>query len=83
MDASAGNYLPRLSIHFANEGAEYDGWNNANFPVTCSAKTLEELAGFKYQIDIGGAGGTTWDGTIKKLALPGLYMQQIGKCRLI
>ena len=34
--------------------------------------SLEELAQYKYHIDLGGGGGTTWSGTIEKLALPGL-----------
>ena len=31
-----------------------------------------ELARYKYQIDLGGAGGTTWTGTIHKLSMPGV-----------
>jgi len=31
-----------------------------------------DLARFKYQIDLGGAGGTTWTGTIHKLTMPGV-----------
>mmetsp|Transcript_7678 Transcript_7678/g.10016 ORF Transcript_7678/g.10016 Transcript_7678/m.10016 type:complete len:176 (+) Transcript_7678:1-528(+) len=31
-----------------------------------------QLAKYKYQIDLGGGGGTTWSGTIEKLAMPGL-----------
>lgn len=31
-----------------------------------------ELARYKYQIDLGGAGGTTWTGTIHKLTMPGV-----------
>ena len=32
----------------------------------------DELAAYRYHIDIGGGGGTTWEGTLTKLALPGL-----------
>ena len=38
---------------------------------------LEELAHYKYQIDIGGGGGTTWTGTIQKMAMPGLLFHHI------
>lgn len=31
-----------------------------------------EMAGYKYQIDLGGNGGTSWEGTIEKLSMPGL-----------
>lgn len=34
--------------------------------------TPYEMAENKYQIDLGGAGGTTWKGTLEKLAMPGL-----------
>lgn len=32
----------------------------------------EEMARYKYQIDFGGGGGTTWRGTLTKLAMPGV-----------
>ena len=32
----------------------------------------EELSRYKYHIDIAGGGGTTWKGTLQKLAMPGL-----------
>mmetsp|Transcript_28707 Transcript_28707/g.58554 ORF Transcript_28707/g.58554 Transcript_28707/m.58554 type:complete len:443 (-) Transcript_28707:605-1933(-) len=38
---------------------------------------LEELAKYKYHIDIGGGGGTTWSGTLEKLALPGLLFHHV------
>ena len=31
-----------------------------------------ELASYRYHVDLGGNGGTTWTGTIDKLAMPGL-----------
>ena len=39
---------------------------------TIEPMTKCEMARFKYHIDIGGNGGTTWQGTIDKLAMPGL-----------
>mmetsp|Transcript_18019 Transcript_18019/g.32746 ORF Transcript_18019/g.32746 Transcript_18019/m.32746 type:complete len:583 (+) Transcript_18019:50-1798(+) len=38
---------------------------------------LEELAKYKYHLDIGGGGGTTWSGTIQKLAMPGLLFHHL------
>jgi len=32
----------------------------------------KEASSYKYHIDIGGGGGTTWQGTLSKLALPGV-----------
>ena len=36
--------------------------------------TEEQLGKYKYQIDIGGAGGTTYTGTISKLSMPGVLL---------
>lgn len=36
-----------------------------------------ELAAYKYQIDIAGGGGTTWTGTVQKLAMPGLLFHHV------
>lgn len=36
--------------------------------------TPSEMAAYRYQIDIGGAGGTSWTGTLEKLAMPGLLL---------
>ncbi|KAL9188250.1 hypothetical protein ACHAXT_006628 [Thalassiosira profunda] len=36
-----------------------------------------EMATYKYLIDIGGGGGTSWSGTIHKLALPGLLFHHL------
>lgn len=33
---------------------------------------LETLGRYKYQLDLGGAGGTTWRGILPKLAMPGV-----------
>jgi hypothetical protein len=34
-----------------------------------------KMATYKYQVDFGGAGGTSWEGTIEKLAMPGLLFR--------
>ena len=34
--------------------------------------SMAEQARYRYHIDLGGGGGTTWTGTIEKLALPGV-----------
>jgi len=35
---------------------------------------LETLGRYRYQLDIGGAGGTTWRGILPKLAMPGILL---------
>ena len=73
--------LPKVNIKFAATrggghaaiGAdEYREWESIGFPVAGEKMSREELATFKYHIDIGGGGGTTWAGTTEKLAMPGL-----------
>jgi hypothetical protein len=34
----------------------------------------EDMSYYKYQIDYGGGGGTTWEGTLTKLMMPGVLM---------
>ncbi|KAL7543246.1 hypothetical protein ACHAXR_012559, partial [Thalassiosira sp. AJA248-18] len=70
--------LPWANIKFAT--AHLDKRNKVDFNVLegvgIHAKgermSRETLARYKYHIDIGGGGGTTWSGTLQKLAMPGL-----------
>ncbi|KAL3827157.1 hypothetical protein ACHAXA_006712 [Cyclostephanos tholiformis] len=39
--------------------------------------SMVEQARYKYHIDLGGGGGTTWTGTIEKLAMPGLLFHHV------
>jgi hypothetical protein len=39
--------------------------------------SLQDLAQYKYHIDLGGGGGTTWTGTFQKLAMPGLLFHHV------
>lgn len=36
--------------------------------------TPAEMSKYKYQIDLGGGGGTTWRGTLSKLGMPGVLL---------
>ena len=60
------------------EGSDsYRDWESISFPATGEYMRLPDLARYKYQIDLGGGGGTTWTGTIQKLALPGLLFHHV------
>lgn len=60
------------------EGSDsYRDWESISFPATGEYMRLPDLARYKYQIDLGGGGGTTWTGTIQKLALPGLLFHHM------
>jgi hypothetical protein len=39
--------------------------------------SVQEQARYKYHIDLGGGGGTTWTGTIEKLAMPGVLFHHV------
>mmetsp|Transcript_7676 Transcript_7676/g.16633 ORF Transcript_7676/g.16633 Transcript_7676/m.16633 type:complete len:667 (+) Transcript_7676:142-2142(+) len=58
-------------------GAEdYKDWEGIGF-ATGDYKSHKNLAQYKYHIDLGGGGGTTWDGTILKLAMPGMLFHHL------
>ena len=50
---------------------QYEPWENVGIAVG-EGMSPAELAKYKYHIDLGGGGGTTWGGTIEKLSMPGL-----------
>jgi hypothetical protein len=54
--------------------ASGESWIDAGFPGQASGTKMlnVELSKYKYQIDFAGAGGTTWTGTLEKLAMRGL-----------
>jgi hypothetical protein len=43
-----------------------------DFNVNGESMSAYEMSKYKYQIDLGGGGGTTWGGTISKLMMPGV-----------
>jgi len=57
---------PKVIPGFGDIDDQYKGLETIEPMTKC------EMARFKYHIDIGGNGGTTWQGTIDKLAMPGL-----------
>ena len=50
---------------------QYEPWESVDIAVG-EGMSRSELAKYKYHIDLGGGGGTTWGGTIEKLSMPGL-----------
>ncbi len=82
------NTLPRINIKFtsvsgggrripASLETVYKGWKDVGFPVAGEFMSLETLAQYKYHIDLGGGGGTTWTGTLQKLSMPGLLFHHV------
>jgi len=74
-----GDTPPWANMKFAGKhtkGADYKEWEALGF-VTGEPMDLPALAKFRYQIDLGGAGGTDLAGTLQKLALPGLLFHHM------
>ncbi len=79
IEASRTKTLPKINIKFADvaEGGkhkaigakEYKKWEQIGFPVAGKHINELELQKYKYHIDLGGGGGTTWTGTVRKLGV--------------
>jgi hypothetical protein len=89
-EASAKNHetLPWANIKFSHfmsegkktptsEGSFYVNFQSNGIPAIGEYISLENLSQYKYHIDLGGGGGTTWSGTLDKLALPGLLFHHV------
>eukprot|EP00581_Thalassiosira_minuscula_P029020 CAMPEP_0183759078 /NCGR_PEP_ID=MMETSP0739-20130205/6841_1 /TAXON_ID=385413 /ORGANISM="Thalassiosira miniscula, Strain CCMP1093" /LENGTH=755 /DNA_ID=CAMNT_0025996785 /DNA_START=97 /DNA_END=2364 /DNA_ORIENTATION=+ len=65
-----------MSVDFFKDSGEEDDFYtkfvNHGIPAVGEKMDLQMLAKYKYHMDIGGGGGTTWSGTLEKLALPGV-----------
>lgn len=51
-----------------NQQIYFEQWNALGVPAMGEGMSLDRLAMFKYHIDIGGVSGTSWIGTLQKLA---------------
>ncbi len=72
--------LPWVNINFSRpnpgvllgKGNVYFALARYGIQAVGESMSLQDFAQYKYRIDIGGGGGTTWTGTVQKLAMPGL-----------
>jgi len=80
--------IPWVNIKFTNindggvkrnvgELEEYQKLQSLGISCIGESMSIEDQANYKYHIDIGGGGGTTWTGTIQKLALPGVLFHHV------
>ena len=87
-DSGLDERLPWINIKFANindggvkipatEHEEYRILSELGISVIGDYVNMTEQAKYKYHIDLGGGGGTTWTGTVEKLALPGLLFHHM------
>ena len=75
--------LPRVNIKFSSPlpGDQ----NHEEFPKLAEygiqaigkSMSLQDLAHYKYHIDMGGGGSTMWTGAVQKLAMPGLLFHHV------
>jgi hypothetical protein len=68
--------LPWINIKFVSK-TDQDLLATYGVQSFSESMSLETLAGYKYHIDLGGGGGTTWTGTIQKAAMPGLLFHHV------
>jgi Glycosyl transferase family 90 len=68
--------IPWVDIRFANNGVFnhdlHHSLQQREILVTDDYIIPYNMSQYRYQIDIAGGGGTTWDGTITKLLMPGI-----------
>ena len=81
--------LPRCNIKFASanfgngkmvpaaQSPLMRQFEDVGIPAIGEYITLEEQGMYKYHIDIGGGGGTTWNGLLTKLGLPGMLFHHM------
>lgn len=74
--------LPWANIKFSrgtseNHTNELAGFVKYGIPALGEELWTNDQASYKYQIDLGGGGGTTWSGTIQKLMMPGLLFHHL------
>jgi hypothetical protein len=80
-----GTALPWCNIKFAMYAGKktlpivvkYRRFVEYGIPAAGEAMSIDTLATYKYHIDIGGGGGTTWSGTLEKLGLPGVLFHHV------
>jgi hypothetical protein len=66
-------YLPWINVKYTENKRKHRLFKSRGFSCLLGNFTSPmDMSKYKYQIDFGGTGGTTWLGTITKLAMPGL-----------
>jgi hypothetical protein len=77
MAASGSSSLPWTNMKFVGDPAKFGDFAKYGIPALGESMRSSDQAKYKYLIDLGGGGGTTWSGTIQKLILPGLLFHHV------
>lgn len=85
--SDGGRKLPWADMKFTGQSAAvdikgshaapYEKLEKLGLPATGKSMKPHELATYRYHIDLGGGGGTTWTGTHSKLSMPGLLFHHV------
>ena len=60
---------------------KYEPFHGYGFDITSGSMSLSQLSAYKYHLDLGGGGGTTWYGTIEKLGMPGVLLHHLSSSK--
>ena len=78
LEAEKKMKLPWVNIKFSSGNTEkLAGFVKYGIPAQGESIWGSDLASYRYHIDLGGGGGTTWTGTIYKASLPGLLFHHV------
>jgi len=76
--SNAPKMIPWIDVKFTSwTKSTFARYESNGIHVQGETLTLEEVAEYRYHIDFGGGGGTTWAGTIQKLAMDGVLFHHI------
>jgi hypothetical protein len=75
--ASSSSSLPWANMKFFGNPDRFGDFAKYGIPALGKSMRSSDQAKYKYLIDLGGGGGTTWSGTIQKLILPGLLFHHV------
>jgi len=59
----------------------YEPFQDYGIDATSESMSLAQFSQYKYHIDIGGGGGTTWYGTAEKLGMPGVLFHHLSESK--
>jgi len=65
-------WAPGAAAGYESIARSLGNFSTASALSTEAAMSSAGLAAYRYHVDLGGGGGTTWMGTLQKLAMPGL-----------
>ena len=75
--SSSSGPMSWINVKFTSQSSEFAHYESNGIHVAGVTLTPEHIANYRYHIDFGGGGGTTWAGTIQKLAMGGVLFHHL------